>query len=107
MWAIGDCLAGQQELTPVAIKHGKWLADKLSNDERLGFSTKWVPTAMFTWPEYGCCGFSEEKAVSKYGRSNVKCYHLKNSLLESELGASPFTNYFKVVCMTDEKNAKD
>jgi len=34
-----------------------------------------VPTTVFTPLEYGCCGYSEEADIQKYGQENIETYH--------------------------------
>jgi thioredoxin reductase (NADPH) len=31
-----------------------------------------VPTTVFTPLEYGCCGYSEEEAIKKFGANNIE-----------------------------------
>jgi len=49
-------------LTPVAIKAGKLLSERLfgGKTEKMDYFN--VPTTVFTPLEYGCCGYSEEDA---------------------------------------------
>lgn len=41
-----------------------------------------VPTTVFTPIEYGCCGYSEEDAKSKFGEENISTYHTEFRPLE-------------------------
>jgi len=49
------------ELTPVAIKAGALLANRLFAGETEKMDYENVPTTVFTPLEYGCCGPSEEE----------------------------------------------
>ena len=62
IYAIGDVIYGQLELTPVAIKAGKLLSKRLfaGGTEKMDYSG--VPTTVFTPLEYGCCGLTEVEA---------------------------------------------
>lgn len=75
IYAIGDVIYGQLELTPVAIKAGMLLANRmfLGHTEKMDYAN--VPTTVFTPLEYGCCGPSEEDAKKEYGADNIKTYH--------------------------------
>jgi len=74
IYAIGDVLYGRLELTPVAIKAGQLLANRLyANSNRL-MDYDNVPTTIFTPIEYGCCGLTEEAAIEKFGADNVEVY---------------------------------
>mmetsp|Transcript_23332 Transcript_23332/g.28752 ORF Transcript_23332/g.28752 Transcript_23332/m.28752 type:complete len:251 (-) Transcript_23332:497-1249(-) len=75
IYAIGDVQEGHLELTPVAIKSGKLLAKRLFSDETTLMDYANVCTTIFTPLEYGCCGLSEEDAVSKFGEDSVEVYH--------------------------------
>nr|XP_042092409.1 thioredoxin reductase 3 isoform X3 [Ovis aries] len=62
VYAVGDVLEGKPQLTPVAVQAGKLLARRLfgGRSEKCDYVN--VPTVVFTPLEYGCCGYSEEKA---------------------------------------------
>lgn len=105
IYAIGDCLEGMPELTPIAIKSGRHLASKINSEmsgEPVFDSTVDLtnfPSTVFTWPEYSFCGYSEENAVDKFGKENVICYHSLAELLESSLEDNDRTEtYVKIVC---------
>jgi len=72
--AIGDCLEGSQELTPVAIQAGKLLADRLFGKSKAQMDYVNVATAVFTSVEYGAVGLSEEDAKEKYGDADLEVY---------------------------------
>jgi len=72
IYAVGDVI-GRVPLTPVAIKEGHWLADKLfDNSKRPAPSYDNIPTAVFSRPNIGTVGLSETDA--KKEGYNVKCY---------------------------------
>jgi pyruvate/2-oxoglutarate dehydrogenase complex dihydrolipoamide dehydrogenase (E3) component len=62
IYALGDVLYGQLELTPVAIKAGMLLSKRLYAGATAKMDYNLVPTTVFTPLEYGCCGYSEEEA---------------------------------------------
>ncbi|XP_052498836.1 thioredoxin reductase 3 isoform X1 [Budorcas taxicolor] len=66
VYAVGDVLEGKPQLTPVAVQAGKLLARRLfgGRSEKCDYVN--VPTVVFTPLEYGCCGYSEEKAGEVY-----------------------------------------
>jgi len=69
-------------LTPVAIKAGKLLSERLfgGKTEKMDYIN--VPTTVFTPLEYGCCGYSEEDAKRKFGEDNIATYHTEFKPLE-------------------------
>jgi glutathione reductase (NADPH) len=79
--ALGDVI-GHVELTPMAIAAGRRLADRLFGgipDAKVSYEN--VPTVVFSHPPIGTIGLTEEKALAKYGRDNVKVYLSKFSNL--------------------------
>jgi pyruvate/2-oxoglutarate dehydrogenase complex dihydrolipoamide dehydrogenase (E3) component len=75
IYAIGDVLYGNLELTPVAIKAGQLLSARLFAGSTQKMDYVNVPTTVFTPIEYGCCGLDEEAAKAKYGAENISTYH--------------------------------
>lgn len=74
IYAIGD-VTGQPQLTPVAIRAGRFLAERLYNnrpDLKLDLSA--VPTVIFSHPPVGTIGLAEHDARSQYGHDNVHVY---------------------------------
>uniref|UniRef100_A0A7S0X6A9 thioredoxin-disulfide reductase (NADPH) n=1 Tax=Mantoniella antarctica TaxID=81844 RepID=A0A7S0X6A9_9CHLO len=74
IYAVGDVLDTRQELTPVAIKAGMRLVQRIYNGGTLKMDYDLVPTTVFTPLEYGCIGMSEELAVETFGADNVEVY---------------------------------
>ena len=62
-----------------------------------------VPTTVFTPLEYGCCGLSEEGAITKYGEENIEVYHSNFWPLEHTVAHRPENDcYAKLVCVKNE-----
>lgn len=82
IYAIGD-VCGKVELTPTAIASGRRLADRLFGGlpEAKADLTD-VPTVVFSHPPIGTVGLTEEAAVKRFGKENIKTY------------ISTFTNLF-------------
>ena len=74
VYAIGDAVAGVPELTPVAIKAGLLLADRLFAGSTAKVNYEHIPTAVFTPLEYGAVGPAEEAARAKYGDARIEVY---------------------------------
>jgi glutathione reductase (NADPH) len=70
IYAIGD-VTGRLDATPIAIREGHLLADRLfgGSDAKLDYSI--VPRAVFSTPELGSVGLTEEAARQRYGRIRV------------------------------------
>ena len=80
VWAVGD-VSGLVQLTPVAIKQGRLLADKLfgPSQERefdpVDLSS--VPTVVFSHPPTGEVGLTEQKAIEQYGADAISSKKMK------------------------------
>ena len=74
IWAVGDASDNPWELTPVAIKSGIFLAQRLFAGKNRTVNYDLVPTTVFTPLEYGCVGLSEETALSRYGPADIVTY---------------------------------
>ena len=72
--AVGDC-NGKVALTPVAIRAGRIVAERLFNNRpQLKMNYDNVPSVIFSNPPIGSVGLSEEKAVEKYGKDDLNIY---------------------------------
>uniref|UniRef100_A0A4X1TX12 thioredoxin-disulfide reductase (NADPH) n=1 Tax=Sus scrofa TaxID=9823 RepID=A0A4X1TX12_PIG len=72
VYAVGDVLEGKPELTPIAVQAGKLLARRLFGGRLEKCDYVNVPTVVFTPLEYGCCGYSEERAIEVYQKENLE-----------------------------------
>lgn len=82
IYAIGDVIKGSPELTPVAIKEGLFLVDRLYAGGNKYVNYDMIPTTIFTPLEYSCMGLAEDKAIQKYGEENIEVYHTAFKPLE-------------------------
>lgn len=82
IYAVGDCMAGSPELTPVAVREGEMLARRLFHGETRTFDKAFIPTTIFTPSEYGCVGLSEEAAAAQHGQTAIESYLYEWSSLE-------------------------
>lgn len=64
LYAVGD-VNGHKQFTPVAIAEGKVAAENIAgNDDEIDYSA--VPAAVFTTPEIGSVGLSENEAENNF-----------------------------------------
>ncbi|MEL7452019.1 MAG: glutathione-disulfide reductase [Pseudomonadota bacterium] len=70
IWAVGD-VTDRVQLTPVAIREGHAFADTEFNGKPWTFDHTDIPTAVFTQPEVGTVGLTEEEAHAAYGKVDV------------------------------------
>jgi glutathione reductase (NADPH) len=75
VYCVGDIMQGGIELTPVAVKAGRLLSERLFNnmtDAKMDYDL--VPTVVFSHPPIGTIGLTEPAAKEKYGEENIKVY---------------------------------
>ncbi|KAL1130233.1 hypothetical protein AAG570_013171, partial [Ranatra chinensis] len=102
IFAIGDIVVGMPELTPVAIKAGILLAQRLYGKKTAILDRLCIPTTVFTPLEYGCVGLSEELAAEKY--ETISVFHRLFQPLENTLsGLNKNKCYAKLVCHVQEE----
>ena len=70
IWAVGD-VTDRVQLTPVAIREGHAFADTEFGGSAWAFDHTDIPTAVFTQPEVGTVGLSEEDARAEFGELDI------------------------------------
>ncbi|XP_077195845.1 thioredoxin reductase 1, cytoplasmic isoform X2 [Paroedura picta] len=104
VYAIGDVLEDKLELTPVAIQAGRLLVQRLYGKSAVKCDYVNVPTTVFTPLEYGACGYSEEKAIQKFGDDNIEVYHSYFWPLEWTVPSRDNNKcYAKIICHIPDK----
>eukprot|EP01017_Pseudomicrothorax_dubius_P043481 TRINITY_DN724_c0_g1_i1.p1 TRINITY_DN724_c0_g1~~TRINITY_DN724_c0_g1_i1.p1 ORF type:complete len:519 (+),score=117.57 TRINITY_DN724_c0_g1_i1:89-1558(+) len=66
IYSLGDCAEGRPEFTPTAIMAGRFLARRLTGRSTRLMNYAYNPVTVFTPLEYGCIGYTEEKAKSDF-----------------------------------------
>lgn len=105
IYCVGDCMANGKALTPVAIKAGRLLSERLFNgrpDAKMNFSL--IPTVVFSHPPIGTMGMTEPEAVAHYGKNNIKIYTSSFTAMYTAITRHPQPCKMKLVCAgTEEK----
>ena len=70
IYAVGD-VTHRMNLTPVAIHEATAFAETLFNDTPTPVDHSFIPTAVFSQPEIGTVGLSEEKAREMYRKVDI------------------------------------
>ncbi|RDE24528.1 glutathione-disulfide reductase [Motiliproteus coralliicola] len=70
IYAIGDVI-NRVQLTPVALAEGMQLVEHLYGEQQRQVSYELIPTAVFSQPNIGTVGPSEEQAVAQYPNLDV------------------------------------
>lgn len=104
IYAVGD-ITGEAQLTPVAIKAGRLLAERLFNPEmpnaKMDYSL--IPTVVFSHPTIGTMGLTEEEATAQYGADKVKVYNSNFAAMYNAITPYRALSTFKLVCLGDEE----
>lgn len=94
VYAIGDVIGGA-ELTPIALAEGMALARNLFADAKQSVNYDLIPTAVFTQPNIGTVGLSEEDARERYG--NIAVYQSNFKPMQLSLTDSVERTLIKVI----------
>jgi glutathione reductase (NADPH) len=101
IYAVGD-VTDRKNLTPVAVHDANAFAETLFNNNPTPVDYTFIPTAVFSQPEIGTVGLSEEEAREMYGPSDI--YKTSFRPLRSMVGGSTEKMMMKLVI--DMKSAK-
>jgi glutathione reductase (NADPH) len=105
IYAVGDIVAGGIELTPVAVKAGRLLAERLFNSAMPNAKMDYnlVPTVIFSHPPIGKIGLTESEAITQYGEEAVKIYTSSFTDMYSGVTRHRQTCKMKLVCIGPEE----
>jgi glutathione reductase (NADPH) len=76
LYAVGD-VTDRKNLTPVAIHEATAFAETVFNDRPTPVDHTFIPTAVFSQPEIGTVGLSEEKARETHAHVDVYKAHFR------------------------------
>ena len=103
IYALGD-VTGKLDLTPVAVKAGRQLSERLFNnkaDAKLDYTD--VATVVFSHPVIGSVGLTEEKAIAKYSAENIKVYKSSFTPMYTALGDNRQPSTMKLVTLGENE----
>ena len=103
IYALGD-VTGKLDLTPVAVKAGRQLSERLFNnkvDAKLDYTD--AATVVFSHPAIGAIGLTEEKAIAKYGAENIKVYKSSFTPMYTALGDNRQLSTMKLVTLGEDE----
>jgi glutathione reductase (NADPH) len=92
--AVGD-VTDRIQLTPVAIREGHWLADRLFGGATRQVNYDAVATAVFTTPEIGTVGLTEEGARGRF--EAVDIYKTSFRPLKATITGGPERTMMKLI----------
>ncbi|SEI63259.1 glutathione reductase (NADPH) [Allopseudospirillum japonicum] len=94
LYALGDVI-GRVQLTPVALAEAMALVKHLYQGAKVDLDYELIPTAVFTHPNIGCVGLTEQEARQKY--ANVKVYRSEFRALKHTLSGSQERTLMKML----------
>lgn len=104
IYAVGD-ITGEAALTPVAIKAGRLLSERLFNkdlpDAHMDYNL--IPTIVFSHPPIGTIGLTEVEAIAEYGKENVTVYGSNFAAMYNAVTPHRALSDFKLVCAGKEE----
>ncbi len=101
IFAVGD-VSNFDQLTPVAIKEGHLLVDRLYKSGTRKMEYDNVPSTVFSMPEIGRCGLTESEACEQY--NNVKCYTSTFRAMKYAMSEVTEKTFMKmIVCESSDK----
>ncbi|KAI1883773.1 hypothetical protein AGOR_G00235030 [Albula goreensis] len=103
IYAVGD-VCGKALLTPVAIAAGRKLAHRLFEgkaDSKVDYSN--IPTVVFAHPPIGTVGLTEDEAIQRQGKENVKTYTTSFTPMYHAITSRKTQCVMKLVCVGKEE----
>ncbi|WP_423185246.1 glutathione-disulfide reductase [Alishewanella sp. d11] len=104
IYAVGD-ITGEAQLTPVAVKAGRMLAERLFNpalpDAHMDYAL--IPTVVFSHPPIGTIGLTEAEAIAKYGQADIKVYRSGFAAMYNAITPHRALSTFKLICQGVEE----
>ncbi len=97
VYAVGD-VTNRMALTPVALMEGHRLADNLFGGKDRRVDHDYVASTVFTTPEIGTVGYTEEEAVAKF--RDVDVYRNRFRAMKHSFPKSEAYSLFKIIVET-------
>ncbi|XP_023573383.1 glutathione reductase, mitochondrial [Octodon degus] len=108
LWAIGRDPNSKglnlDKLSTVAIAAGRKLAHRLfecKEDSKLDYDN--IPTVVFSHPPIGTVGLTEDEAIHKYGKDNVKIYSTAFTPMYHAVTTRKTKCVMKMICANKEE----
>ncbi len=94
IYAVGD-VTNRVNLTPVALAEGMFLARRLYNNETAPVDYENIPTCVFSQPNIGTVGLTEEEARDKYDQ--VEIYKSSFTPMKHTLSGDDEKTFMKLI----------
>ncbi|MEZ9140086.1 MULTISPECIES: glutathione-disulfide reductase [unclassified Shewanella] len=99
IYCVGDIMEGGVELTPVAVKAGRLLSERLFGNmpnAKMDYSV--IPTVVFSHPPIGTMGLTEPEAAEQFGEDNIKVYTSGFTSMYTAITAHREACKMKLIC---------
>lgn len=96
IFAVGDC-SSRYALTPVAIAEGRAFADRQFGGKNPTVAYDFIPTAVFTTPELGTVGLTEDAAIKRYGADLVQVFKTSFKPMYESLAGGASRYFMKIL----------
>ncbi|MDB1122541.1 glutathione-disulfide reductase [Vibrio algarum] len=104
IYCVGDIMEGGVELTPVAVKAGRQLSERLFNNKpNAKMDYNLIPTVVFSHPPIGTIGLTEPEAIAQYGEANVKVYQSGFTAMYTAVTQHRQPCKMKLICAGDDE----
>lgn len=104
IYCVGDIMEGGVELTPVAIKAGRQLSERLFNGQtNAKMDYDLIPTVVFSHPPIGTIGITEAQSIEQYGKDNIKVYQSGFTAMYTAVTQHRQPCKMKLVCAGDDE----
>lgn len=103
VYALGDNI-GKIDLTPVAVKAGRLLSERLFNSQihaKMDYTL--IPTVVFSHPPIGTMGLTEAEAIAEHGQNNIKVYHSSFGAMYTAVTRHRQITTMKLICAGDNE----
>jgi len=104
IYCVGDIMEGGVELTPVAVKAGRQLAERLFNNKpnaKMDYTL--IPTVVFSHPPIGTIGLTEPQAIEQYGKDDIKVYQSGFTAMYTAVTKHRQPCKMKLICAGDNE----
>jgi glutathione reductase (NADPH) len=103
VYAVGDNI-GKVELTPVAVKAGRLLSERLFNGQlKAKMDYNLIPTVVFSHPTIGTLGLTEPEAITQYGEENIQIYTSSFAAMYTAVTSHRQATKMKIICAGPEE----
>ncbi|WP_417696180.1 glutathione-disulfide reductase [Psychromonas sp.] len=104
IYCVGDIMENGVELTPVAVKAGRQLSERLFNNKpEAKMDYDLIPTVVFSHPPIGTIGLTEPEAIAEYGEKNVKVYQSGFTAMYTAITQHRQPCKMKLICAGDNE----